>query len=71
MAERQAFGGLVGTHETGPFGGSQALPIAVGGECPDEAQIARSVQDGQEQQLVDRGGQRLDAGGEDRLQPMA
>jgi hypothetical protein len=71
MAKRQACGGLLGAHETGAFGGSQALSFAVGGDRPDEAQIARAVQDGQEQQSVDRGGQRPDAGGEDRLQPMA
>jgi hypothetical protein len=71
MAERQACGGLIGTHQTGPFGRSQTSWIAVGGQRPDEAQIAGAVQDGQQQQLVGRGGQRVDAGGEYRLQPVA
>ena len=71
VAERQARGGLIGAHEAGAFGAFQALSPAVGGDRPDEAQITRPVQDGQEQQFVDRRGQRLDAGGEDRLQPTA
>jgi hypothetical protein len=41
VAERQLFGGLIGVHEAGAFGGSQALSPAIGGEGPDEAQVAR------------------------------
>ena len=57
MAERQAFGGLLGAYEPGAFRGSQAVSPAVGDERPDEAQVAGAVQDRQEQQIVDRGGQ--------------
>jgi hypothetical protein len=71
VAEGQACGGLVGPHEPGPFGRFQALSCTVGGERPDQAQIARAVQDGQEQQVIDGGRQGLDAGGEGRPQPAA
>ena len=62
VAERQGCGGLVGPHEPGPFGRFEALSFAADGERPDQAQIARAVQGGQEQQVIGRGWQGLDAG---------
>ena len=71
VAEREPFGGLVGAHDAGAFRGAQAFSPVVRGDRPDEAQVTGALKGGKEQQFVDRGGQPLDAGGEDILQSAA
>jgi hypothetical protein len=46
VAERHAFGGLLGANETGAFRRFQASSPAVGGDRPDQAQVAGAVKDG-------------------------